>query len=111
MDDRAHGTKPEAKDNILLREDTISRDDRRNFPDVKAKPRARLRLVFLLGIAVLLGFGLYRILTAFRAPKDKDFGAEQQTAPQPVEGELKCAWSGTTHIFILIVGFHFESSF
>jgi membrane fusion protein, multidrug efflux system len=82
MDDWTHGAKTEAPDETFLRGGTAFRDDKGKLPDVKAKPRSRLRLIFLLGIAVLLGLGIYRVATALRAPKEPN--ADQQTAPQPV---------------------------
>ena len=39
------------------------RDDKAKLPGTKAKPRSRLRLIILLGIAVLLGLGIYRFTT------------------------------------------------
>jgi len=83
MDDRAHGAKLEASDDTFLREDdTGLREDRAMPPGAKAKPRSRLRPVFLLGIAVLLGLGIYRITGTLQAPKERSRGEE--TAPQPV---------------------------
>jgi multidrug efflux system membrane fusion protein len=83
MDDRTHGVKIEASDDMLLRDGGTSlREDRAMPPGTKAKPRSRLRPVFLLGIAVLLGLGIYRITETLRAPKDS--GRGQETAPQPV---------------------------
>lgn len=82
MDDWTHGAKTEAPDGTFLRDGTAFRDDKGKLPGVKAKPRSRLRSVVLLGIAVLLGLGIYRVSTALRAPKES--GADQQTAPQPV---------------------------
>ncbi|HUZ91386.1 MAG TPA: biotin/lipoyl-binding protein, partial [Methylocella sp.] len=82
MDDWTQGAKTEAPDETSLRDGTALRDDRGKLPDVKAKPRPRRRLIFLLGIAVLLGLGIYRVATAVRAPKEPNAG--QQTAPQPV---------------------------
>jgi len=82
MDDWTHGAKTEAPGGTFLRDGTAFRDDKGKLPGVKAKPRSRLRSVVLLGIAVLLGLGIYRVSTALRAPKES--GADQQTAPQPV---------------------------
>src|ERR1700732_1601501 len=83
MDDLTHGAKIEASDDMLLRDDgTGLREDRAMPPGTKAKPRSRLRPIFLLGVAVLLGLGIYRITGTLRAPKDTSRG--QETAPQPV---------------------------
>ena len=98
MDDRSHGAKIEAPDETYLRDGTGLRDAPGKLPDVKAKPRSQLRPIFLLGIAVLLGFGLYRIATAIRAPKET--GANQQTAPQPVG----VATIGTGDIKVVVTG-------
>jgi multidrug efflux system membrane fusion protein len=77
MDDWTHGDQTLAPAEIFLRDGTTA------FEKGKlAKPRSRLRLVFLLGFAVLLGLGVYRIATTFRAPRES--GADQQNAPQPV---------------------------
>ncbi|MGH6811156.1 MAG: efflux RND transporter periplasmic adaptor subunit [Methylocella sp.] len=84
MDDRTHGAKTEASDDMLLRDGgTVLREDKAMPPGTKAKPGSRLRPVFLLGIAVLLGFGVYRIVGTLLAPKDSSRGGEK-TAPQPV---------------------------
>src|SRR5205807_6376539 len=84
MDDRPHGAKIEASDDMLLRDGgTGLREDRAMPPATKAKPRSRLRPIFLLGIAVLLGLGIYRITGTFQAPKDTSRRG-QETAPQPV---------------------------
>ena len=83
MDDRTHGAKIEASDDMLLRDGGAGlREDRAMPPGTKAKPGSRLRPIFLLGIAVLLGLGIYRITGTFRAPRDS--GRGQETAPQPV---------------------------
>jgi multidrug efflux system membrane fusion protein len=83
MDDWTHGAKTEeAPDETFLRDGTAFRDGKGKLPGVKAKPPSRLRLIVLLGIAVLLGLGIYRVSTAPRAPKES--GVDQQTAPQPV---------------------------
>jgi multidrug efflux system membrane fusion protein len=83
MDDRTHGAKIETSNDMLLRDDgTGLREDRVMPPGTKAKPRSRLRPIFLLGIAVLLGLGIYRITETLRTPKDSSRG--QETAPQPV---------------------------
>jgi membrane fusion protein, multidrug efflux system len=83
MDDRTHGAKIEASDDMLLRDDgTGLREDRTMPPGTKAKPGSRLRPIFLLGFAVLLGLGIYRIAETLRAPRDS--GRGQETAPQPV---------------------------
>ena len=70
MDDRTHGAKTEAANEIILRDGTHFSGRSGKVPDVKAKPRSRLRPILLLGIAVLLGLGLYRIATAVRAPSE-----------------------------------------
>jgi membrane fusion protein, multidrug efflux system len=77
MDDWTHGAKTQASDEMFLRDGTTA-FEKGKLP----KPRSRLRLVFLLGIAVLLGLGIYRVATAVQAPKEPS--ADQQTAPQPV---------------------------
>ncbi len=83
MDDRTHGAKIEASDDMLLRDDGAGlREDRAMPPATKAKPGSRLRPIFLLGIAVLLGLGIYRITGTLRAPRES--GRGQETAPQPV---------------------------
>jgi membrane fusion protein, multidrug efflux system len=83
MDDRTHGAKTEASDDMLLRDDGSGlREGRAMPPGTKAKPRSRLRPIFLLGIAVLLGLGIYRTTETHRAPSDSGRGRE--TAPQPV---------------------------
>jgi len=83
MDDRTHGAKIEASDDMLLRDDgTGLREDRAMPPGTKAKLESRLRPIFLLGLAVLLGLGIYRITGTLRAPRDS--GRGQETAPQPV---------------------------
>jgi multidrug efflux system membrane fusion protein len=83
MDDRTHGAKIEASDDTLLRDDrTGLREGKVTPPGTKPKPESRLRPIFLLGVAVLLGLGIYRITGTFRAPRDS--GRGQETAPQPV---------------------------
>ncbi len=83
MDDRTRRAKAETSDDTLLRDDgTGLREDKAMPPGTKAKPRSRLRPIFLLGIAVLLGLGIYRITGTLRAPSDSGRGKE--TAPQPV---------------------------
>ncbi|MGH6852854.1 MAG: efflux RND transporter periplasmic adaptor subunit, partial [Methylocella sp.] len=82
MDDRTQGAETEAPDRALLREGDAFRDDPGKHPDVKAKPRWRLRPVILLGIAVLLGLGIYRITATVLGPGESGRGRE--TAPQPV---------------------------
>ncbi|MGC2222724.1 MAG: efflux RND transporter periplasmic adaptor subunit [Methylocella sp.] len=84
MDDRTHGAKTEAFDDMLLRDGGAGlREDRVMPPDTKAKPRSRLRPIIFLGIAVLLGLGIYRITETLRAPKDTSRRSEEN-APQPV---------------------------
>jgi multidrug efflux system membrane fusion protein len=83
MDDRTRGAKMKASDDMLLRDDATGlREDKAMPPGTKAKPRSRLRPIFLLGIAVLLGLGIYRITETLRAPTNPSRG--QETAPQPV---------------------------
>lgn len=83
MDDRTHGAKIEAADDMLLRDGgTGLREDRDMPPGTKAKPGSRLRPIFLLGVAVLLGLGIYRITGTLRAPRET--GPGQETAPAPV---------------------------
>jgi multidrug efflux system membrane fusion protein len=98
MDDRPPGAKAEAPDELLLRDGAAFRDDLGKLPGVKAKPRSRLRPIVLLGIAVLLGLGIYRVITAVQAPKD--YGTEQQAAPQPVG----VATIGTGDIKVVVTG-------
>ena len=99
MDDRSHGAETEAANQIVLRDGVTLRDEPRKAPDVKARPRSRLRPIVLLGIAVLLGFGLYRIATAVRAPSEKDSAAEQQTPPP-----VGVASIGTGDIKVVVTG-------
>jgi multidrug efflux system membrane fusion protein len=83
MDDRTQGTNTEVSDDMLLRDDGTSlREDKVMPPGTKPRPRSRLRPIFLLGIAVLLGLGIYRITETLRAPRES--GRGQETAPQPV---------------------------
>ena len=83
MDDRTHGAKTEASDDMLRHDGgTGLREDRAMPPGTKAKPGSRLRPIFLVGIAVLLGLGIYRITETLWAPRDS--GRGQETAPQPV---------------------------
>jgi membrane fusion protein, multidrug efflux system len=83
MDDRTHGAKTEASDHILLRDDGVGLREGRAMPHgTKTKPRSRLRPILLLGMAILLGLGIYRITGTLRAPSDSGRGRE--TAPQPV---------------------------
>ncbi|MGH6835661.1 MAG: efflux RND transporter periplasmic adaptor subunit [Methylocella sp.] len=83
MDDRTHRAKTEASDGALLRDDgTAFRDYPSKLPEQKTKPKSRLRPIFLLGVAVLLGLGIYRITETLRAPKDS--GRGEETAPPPV---------------------------
>jgi membrane fusion protein, multidrug efflux system len=84
MDDRTHGAKIQASDDTLLRDDgTGLREDKAMPPGTKTKPGSRLRPIFLLGVAVLLGLGIYRITGTLQAPKDSGRGGNK-TAPQPV---------------------------
>lgn len=99
MDDRAHGAETDGTKQIGLRDGISLRDEPRKAPDVKARPRSRLRPIVLIGIAVLLGFGLYRLATAVRAPSEKDSGAEQN-APPPVG----VASIGTGDIKVVVTG-------
>src|ERR1700730_1975737 len=97
MDDRTHGAKTETSNDMLLRDDATGlREDKAMPPATKAKPGSRLRPVFLLCIAVLLGLGLYRITGTLRAPRDS--GRGQETAPQPVGG----ATIGTGDIKVVV---------
>ncbi|MGQ0443959.1 MAG: efflux RND transporter periplasmic adaptor subunit, partial [Beijerinckiaceae bacterium] len=83
MDDRTHGAKIEASDDMLLRDDGASlREGRVMPPGTKTRPGSRLRPIFLLGIAVLLGLGIYQITGTFRPPSDS--GRDQEAAPQTV---------------------------
>jgi multidrug efflux system membrane fusion protein len=98
MDDRTVGAKTEAPDDTFLHDRTALRDDRSKFPEVKAKPGSRLRPLILIGVAILLGFGIYRVITAIRAPKESS--TEQQNAPQPV----RVATIGTGTIKVVVTG-------
>jgi multidrug efflux system membrane fusion protein len=83
MDDRTHGAKIETSNDMLLRDDgTGLREDKVMPPGTKPRPRSRRRPIFVLGIAVLLGLGIYRITETLRAPRESSRG--QETAPQPV---------------------------
>jgi membrane fusion protein, multidrug efflux system len=83
MDDRTHGAKIEASEDMLLRDDGAGLREGRAMPHgTKTKPRSRLRPILLLGMAILLGLGIYRITGTLRAPSDSGRGRE--TAPQPV---------------------------
>src|SRR5438132_386295 len=84
MDDRSYGAKIDASDNMLLRDDRAGlREGKAMPPGTKPKRGSRLRPIFLLGIAVLLGLGIYRITGTFQAPKDTSRRGKE-TAPQPV---------------------------
>jgi multidrug efflux system membrane fusion protein len=98
MDDWIDRPKTEVPAETSLRDGTVFRDDPRKLPDVKAKPRSRRWPIVVLGIAVLLGLGIYRIATAFRAPRDT--GADQQNTPQPVG----VATIGTGDIKVVVTG-------
>jgi multidrug efflux system membrane fusion protein len=83
MDDWTHGPTTGAPDDIFLRDGgTGLREDRAMPPATKARPGSRLRPFFFLGIAVLLGLGIYRITATLQVPRDS--GRRQETAPQPV---------------------------
>jgi multidrug efflux system membrane fusion protein len=83
MDDRTHRAKTDISDSAFLRDDgTAYRDYPSKLPDQKVKPKSRLRPIVLLGVAVLIGLGIYRITETLRAPRDS--GRGQETAPQPV---------------------------
>ena len=97
MDDRTHGAKIEASDDMLLRDDSTGlREDRAMPPGTKAKPGSRLRPIFLLGVAVLLGLGIYRITETLRAPRDP--GRGQETVPQ----SIRVATIGTGDINVVV---------
>lgn len=72
MDDRTHGAKIETSNDMLLRDDgTGLREDKVMPPGTKPRPRSRRRPIFVLGIAVLLGLGIYRITETLRAPRSR----------------------------------------
>jgi membrane fusion protein, multidrug efflux system len=98
MDDRTVGAKTEAPDDTLLRDRTVLRDDRSKFPEVKTKPGSRLRPLVLIGAAILLGLGIYRVSTAILTPKEST--TEPQNAPQPV----RVATIGTGDIKVVVTG-------
>ncbi|HUI21035.1 MAG TPA: MdtA/MuxA family multidrug efflux RND transporter periplasmic adaptor subunit [Methylocella sp.] len=99
MDDLTDRAKTEVAAETYLRDGTAGRDYARKLPDQKARPKARLWPLVLLGVAVLLGFGLYRIATAFRAPRGES-PVEQLNAPQPVG----IATIGTGDIKVIVTG-------
>lgn len=71
MDDRTRGAKTGAPDDMFMREgDAAFRDDTVKSPDEKVKPRSRLRPIVVLGVAVLLGLGIYRLTATGRAPTE-----------------------------------------
>lgn len=98
MDDRSHGIKSEAPDEPVRRDSSGFLGDSSKLPEVKAKPKAWLKPIFLLGIVILTGFGIYRIMTAVRAPKE--LVSDLQTTPQPVSvatigrGDIKVVVTG-----------------
>jgi membrane fusion protein, multidrug efflux system len=98
MDDRTVGAKTEAPDDTFLRDRTALRDDRSKFPEVKTKSGSRLRPLVLIGAAILLGLGIYRVSTAIRTPKEST--TEPQNAPQPV----RVATIGTGDIKVVVTG-------
>jgi membrane fusion protein, multidrug efflux system len=98
MDDRTVGAKTEAPDDTFLRDRTALRDDRSKFPEVKTKPGSRLRPLVLIGAAILLGLGIYRVSTAILTPKEST--TEPQNAPQPV----RVATIGTGDIKVVVTG-------
>ena len=98
MDDRTVGAKTEASDDTFLRDRTALRDDRSKFPEVKTKPGSRLRPLVLIGAAILLGLGIYRVSTAILTPKEST--TEPQNAPQPV----RVATIGTGDIKVVVTG-------
>jgi membrane fusion protein, multidrug efflux system len=99
MDDRTVGAKTEASDHALLSDPTALRDDRSKFPEVKAKPGSRLRPLVLIGVAILLGLGIYRVTTAPRTPQESST-EQQSTAPPPV----RVATIGTGDIKVVVTG-------
>ena len=98
MDDRTVGAKTEAPDDTFLRDRTALRDDRSKFPEVKTKPGSRLRPLVLIGAAILLGLGIYRVSTAILTPKEST--TEPQNVPQPV----RVATIGTGDIKVVVTG-------
>ena len=98
MDERTHHAQTEAVDEMFLRGGDAFRDNVGRLPDVKTKPRSRLQPVLVLGAAILLGFGIYRITTAVRTPQELD--TDQQTVRQPVAvatigtGDIKVGVTG-----------------
>lgn len=84
MDDRAFTVENEIAEDIFLREAKPSSPDGKIGPPA-SKTRRGLRPgpIFLLGLAIVLGLGLYRAVNIFLAPKDAGH-TRQQAAPQPV---------------------------
>jgi membrane fusion protein, multidrug efflux system len=99
MDDRTVGAKTEKQEHALLRDPSALRDDRGKFPEVKAKPGSRLRPLVLIVLAILLGFGIYRVATAIKAPKESTT-EQQNTTPPPV----RVATIGTGDIKVVVTG-------
>ncbi|QBR71744.1 efflux transporter periplasmic adaptor subunit [Beijerinckiaceae bacterium] len=83
MDDRAHESQTGAPNDVFLRDgDAAFRDTTVKLPDTKVKLRSRLRPFLVLGVAILLGFGLYRFATSGRAPTESV--RAEETAPVAV---------------------------
>ncbi|WOJ89218.1 MdtA/MuxA family multidrug efflux RND transporter periplasmic adaptor subunit [Methylocapsa polymorpha] len=84
MDDRTRTAENEIAEKFFLRDEKPSfREEKIARPDVRTKRGRRLGPIFLLGLAILIGLGVYRIVATVRAPKESGRG-QQQTAPQPV---------------------------
>lgn len=89
MDDNTQRVEDAAGNKLFFREDdrfhekaTAFREERVAPPDVKTRPRSRLRPMVLLGLAVLIAFGTYRFVTSVRTPADSS--RVERNAPQPV---------------------------
>ena len=82
MDEMTHRAKFDAPNETYLRDGVALRDDRSKKPDLTTKPRAKPQLGIWLGLALLLGFGIYRVVSVIGSPKEAN--TDRLTAPQPV---------------------------
>jgi multidrug efflux system membrane fusion protein len=99
MDDLTERAKKEVPAEAYLRHGTAFRGHPPKLPYKKVKRTARLWPIAFVGIALLLGFGVYRIATGLRAPKG-EADAGQQNALQPVG----VATIGTGDIKVIVTG-------
>ncbi len=84
MDDRTRTSEDKTGDEFLLRDKKPpSREEEIAQPDAKTKPSRRFGPIFLFGLTVLAGLGVYRVATTLRSSKDASRN-HQQAAPQPV---------------------------